>query len=102
MEKEIIENNVLIAKFMEFPYDDPEQFIVNDSEGERVGTVLDLKYHSSWDWLMPVVDRISEVSTGKAHLYWFDHDDIRIFREPIDDTYREVAKFIKWWNENKQ
>ena len=61
----IEDQNKLIAEFIDFPYNDPEQFIVTDYNVaftcERVGTLDDLKYHSSWDWLMPVVEKIAKI-----------------------------------------
>lgn len=59
-ETEIIEGNRLIAEFMELrlvgdvymnaPYKTP--FVI--------GLVEELKYHSSWDWLMPVLLKIKD------------------------------------------
>ena len=63
-------------------------------------------YDQSWDWLIPVVDKICNIKTGSIKLdakineYWSTTTDIRIFRESMEVTYREVVKFIQWYNEN--
>ncbi len=81
------EDNVLIAKFM--------------------GGVLssELKYHSSWDWLMPVVEKIEGLRDSKGNAYRFSIDmcnakiegaNIEILGGAfkLDTTYQAVVKFI--------
>ena len=46
-----IENNKLIAEFMEIDQVDIDTY--EDTEGN-------LKYHTSWDWLMPVIKWYNE------------------------------------------
>ena len=44
----------------------------------------DLKYHSSWDWLMPVVEKIYSIDA-----------DIDFFKNiSLEDTYKAVVQFI--------
>lgn len=63
-------------------------------------------YDQSWDWLIPVVETICNIKTGSIKLdtkineYWGTTTDIRIFRESMEVTYKEVVKFIQWYNEN--
>ncbi len=72
-----------------------------------------LKYHSSWDWLMPVVEKITKIDSnfillignvGAAAKFesqapekdvWPYHGD-----KAINATYKAVVNFIKWHNEN--
>lgn len=56
-EQEIIENNKLIAEFMDMEWRD-EPFNNFFFKGLNVG---DLKFNESWDWLMPVIEKISTV-----------------------------------------
>ena len=68
MTEEIKNNNKLIAEFMGYKAD-PYFYIPNHSVLVRVPythehetqehfTAEELKYHSSWDWLMPVFQKI--------------------------------------------
>lgn len=70
------------------------------------------KYHSSWDWLMPVVEKIESLGYGFTVDPWgieiieyisgnensivkFDRTD----DEPkMEQYYYSVNKFIKWYN----
>ena len=72
----------------------------------------ELKYHSSWDWLMSVVEKIEsvqawhvEISTDSCTL----HNGL--LKEPIFETYMKtkieatynaVVEFIKWYNKEKK
>jgi hypothetical protein len=66
---------------------------------------VELKYHESWDWLMPVVHKIKEVCPSA---FEFDNDTgpnsafaILQVCDPIEDIYKQVVEFIKWYNEQK-
>ena len=82
-----------------------------------------LKYHESWDWLMPVVERINNTHSdnyGNHYSFqigngfvWVDpHMGSRIFfsgndidhkDEPmISKVYRGVVEFIKQYNDERQ
>ena len=50
-------NNKLIAEFMRVVFhDDDNQYY--SSDGLYIGT--NLQYHTSWDWLMPVIEKIED------------------------------------------
>jgi len=57
---EIIEGNKLIAKFM--GKDDKHRFLFDHLNTKAL-------YHISWDWLMPVVEKIEGLYDGE---YFFD------------------------------
>ena len=71
MSKEIIEGNKLIAEFMGAIWrkDDYGLFGYSYSDVGKAPTehsgywwdVKALQYHTSWDWLMPVVEKISNI-----------------------------------------
>jgi hypothetical protein len=104
---EIDQSNEIIASFMELrkeisdKYTFPRWFVkVNDGRrlGEFVGYTHQLQYHSSWDWLMPVVKKIrplwrlsqsEEAASIMAHM--FDSD--------IDKVYECVVEFIRKQND---
>ena len=49
-----------------------------------------LKYHSSWDWLIPVAKKCHKTANGKKFNKIID--DITIF--DIDATYNAIVEFI--------
>lgn len=99
-------DNELIAEFMDLDIDGK-----NVTDGEQETTIDKLKYHISWDWLMPVVEKI-----GKMHNSKFTYDPIEIAKgnfpnddqymnvitlplyTTIEDSYKAVVEFIKWFN----
>jgi hypothetical protein len=95
----ILENNRLIAEFLgqksdkyEFP-----QFGYMNTKGDFITEFNDsqLKFHKDWNWLMPVVEKIS-------HLYDFfnienDLKDLRI-NANINDVYSACLSFVKHYN----
>ena len=52
-----MKDNKLIAEFMGVVFHDDENEYYN-SDGLYIG--LNLQYHASWDWLMPVVCKIDD------------------------------------------
>ena len=87
------ENNKLIAEFMGYPN------IAND-EDKRDYLEDCVKYHSSWDWLMPVVDKIKilVMEDDSDELYnseeW-DNITHTLVKIEIKSVYQAVVKFIK-------
>jgi hypothetical protein len=58
----------------------------------------DLKYHSSWDWLMPVLKKIKEVnSTLDADEVRFIIFELSLF-DDISDVWLATLQFIQWYN----
>lgn len=104
MTEDIIAGNKLIAEFMGLKaYHDPEinWYLVPDGYSTHLThNWSEPLFHSSWDWLMPVLEKIEKISKdGKFHQYWNNAEsDIRIFHEPIDKTWRIAVQFIQWYN----
>lgn len=140
--KEIINKNILIAEFMggepvnkvkdnPIGYSFPFEFGHQESwdEGGFLGSgksscwnIEDLQYHLSWDWLMPVVEKIEGLSDGE---YLFDisgrlsrislmvnhniDDSVTIAEfhsrnssSKIEAIWLCVIEFIKKYNEHKK
>lgn len=142
--KNNIENNKLIAEFMgmksHFKKGGLTKVYLN---GENVGieqdwecyypklnksiTPIEMKYHNSWDWLMPVVEKIETLfndgidvdifSDGtvitqhrfEENEYLTEGEEIvRLtkaeieFDTKIEHTYQAVVEFIKWYNPVKE
>lgn len=119
---EILENNELIAKFMgaEFIHDDPKDhpdgyYML---EGEYF-MVEDFGFHESWDWLMPVVEKIENL-TDEENNYLFSFDCGRdfcvvnfndltrksivcksVYKDKMGSIWKAVVEFIKWYNNER-
>lgn len=126
-------DNGLIAEFMEMvpnPHDGNQTWSFKEDahsvEGQIYGVWHPLQYETSWDWLMPVVEKIAtyvydsyESSNGyknitehdRAYTRTFGMIDgqgkwmVRINRMPLEQedtlikaTYQAVVEFIKWYN----
>jgi hypothetical protein len=132
--EEIIEGNKLIAEFMGgtktkspgyldrdyFDFKDkPYQKWTNLYGGSFEETTLywegDLKYHSDWNWLMPVIEKIEKVEFMEAEdandpdacafIRTFSRGMVRINRFTLhqantllEAAWQAVVDFIKWNN----
>lgn len=128
-------DNELIAEFMQ---DEKVLRIYKDPKYRDSDDLKYVKYHSSWDWLMPVVEKIHHslsydymgYKKGVDVSFYFPHVSIsfpdvsggydyvnaewnnenafdsRTVYDPklslLDNTYKAVVYFIKWYNENKK
>jgi hypothetical protein len=75
-------NNKLIAEFMGIDQVDIDTYQETNSN---------LKYHTSWDWLMPVVKKCRQDN----RLEYFDFVYYAIEMCDINVTYKAVVEFIK-------
>lgn len=119
--EKIIESNKLIAEFMGMKpqiannnYSRPRE-IFYKSEQKFPNKLTSfcyasfLLYHTSWDWLMPVIRKIGTIffidyegygnfdiqyMMGNSELGW------HLTLANIDEVYDIVIKFIKWYNKN--
>jgi len=130
--EEILQGNKLIAEFMGAKYDKDTSFcmhpndlwlpihgVVNYKTTES-GSGKTLHYHSSWDWLMPVVEKIESMLHDDivitieykdclipvvAGTFKTDNDgfDIHIkgAESKINAVYQAVIEFITWYNKQK-
>lgn len=83
-------NNKLIAEFMRVDQVDID-YAINE-HGQ-------LKYHLSWDWLMPVVQKIGDDYYNTP----FDETYSKLTEQyeniwTIEDTYNAVVEFINNYN----
>lgn len=120
-EQEIIEGNKLIAEFMqaknEFSdiYYLPEFGHYFNSYGQielnDCFRTDELKYHSSWDWLMPVVEKIEKnfwvtTTTRRGYSAVSIHQPQRAYEKiarvdsenKLEATWKAIVEFIKWYN----
>ncbi len=93
-----MKDNKLIAEFMEHEPIVKGDDVYYELNHIRLTSEDDLRYHTSWDWLMPVVQKCLDVS---------DDDNIEDFYSiqnvvpNIEATYDAVVGFIKQYNDEK-
>ena len=93
-----IENNKIIAEFMGAKLTKNLKIMYPVYEGDS-SYVKNLKYHSDWNWLMPVVEKIEGI--GKTELKFSVHFENVKLSSDIQVVYNACVEFIKWYNENK-
>lgn len=128
--KTTLENNKMIAEFMGgkfipatersiegFQFDDKNlKGFFHTITGN--GTTNPLRYDTSWDWLMPVVEKIEFTDNGVYDVNilqdgtiitdWTEQKNIIEYTASFYDipnkitgVYMAVVQFIQWYNENK-
>lgn len=117
-EKEILEGNRLIAEFMGGKYDKDTNFPIHPNDiwlpthgivnytTINIGYGKILLYHSSWDWLIPVIKKIREIINVELNVDSFEEiRERKLTLNPydynIEQVYKAVVEFIKWYNQNK-
>lgn len=137
-EQEIIEGNKLIAEFMGVRFSNIDGFYYYGNLMYTIPVLhpnvwrlsaSELKYHTSWGWLMPVVEKISLIPYPKDN-GWSEQDykDMMAYPYPrtfgmrdtagnfmvrlnanqlfvastlIEATWLAVKDYIHWYNQNK-
>lgn len=107
-EEQVIEGNKLIAEFMEFQYD---RWLFD----KQTLAIEDCGYHTSWDWLMPVVEKIEQhgciveiwLSIGGGCRIQKPETKIKSWQtvyesnNTLEAVWLAVVEFIKYWNNEK-
>lgn len=110
-------DNELIAEFMGFKPQKSElgnTYSHPDLMGVYGGVGMKLKYDTSWDWLMPVVEKIEslldkfrgetiDISRNRCTITGNDNRSLFDLRakSKIEATYIAVVTFIKWYQNQK-
>jgi predicted PurR-regulated permease PerM len=73
------------------------------SAGYAAWDLSAMKYHTSWDWLKPVVEKINKLATSGDAINGITENIIFSFSifAPMKDTHAAVYQFIQWYNQNK-
>lgn len=125
IEIDIKESNIIIGEFMGGYYIDCDSWKA-DREKCSIAHILDnaiteeLLFNKSWDWLMPVIDKINGMGKeyhfamfktyfsltvekgGKVYKdFSFADSEIKYQGKEIEGAYKLVVKFINWHNANK-
>jgi|TARA_B110000908_G_C10253513_1_gene453750 hypothetical protein len=120
-------DNKIIAEFMGGEFNSKHTSVTTKEGFNSVGA---LRYHTSWDWLMPVVDKIRRVISWDRDKFSTDvtiygngtqivsgcygsreHSD-KYFNQQwvgkngyyntLENTYSAVVNYIKWYNSQKR
>jgi hypothetical protein len=98
----IMTDNQIIAEFMGMELGDDKTMYYDDAENLHPPTPInELKYHTSWDWLMPVANEIIK-SRDEQNTDW-DLTDLKYALQTtnIEYVYKAVVKFINEYNKRK-
>mgnify|MGYP005807281497 CR=1 FL=1 len=63
----------------------------------------DLEFDTSWDWLMPVIEKCKIIIDGKGVVNLIHYHEIMFSLNFFDTkkTYKLVVEFINYYNKNK-
>jgi hypothetical protein len=86
-----MKENKLIAEFMGVDYVDVDTYLEDNKE---------LQYHTSWDWLMPVVIKCFDKHFENSDDLNFKLNDA-LLETNIESLYKAVLEFIKQWKKIK-
>jgi len=122
-----MKNNILIAEFMGMTFGDPNDnsvMIQMTPKGNEVVPIESMQFHKEWNWLMPVVIKIDNLTTLSSpqftsYLYsldmiadghvtvWDSFNATTIISVPtegrysIRPVYEAVVEFINFYNQKK-
>ena len=118
----IIENNKLIAEFLNWEFDDlsetfetpflklVEPHAFGDEQFSCKLQDFELEFHSNWNWLMQVVEKIEklkctvviEKNICRIHKGGLHFGHAYKFETKIEAVYNACLEFIKWYNEQNK
>ena len=126
MEEKITKQDVIIAEFMGWKENkDMEVKLTSGGityyfqKNDEACIPETMCYHSDWNWLMPVVEKIESLPTMKDNGNFFfeiHQDSVTVFNSTrmdiiievigqgsrINNTYQAVIEFIQWYNKQNK
>ena len=115
-QKTMEKSSKLIAEFMGMTnhHNDKSMMVTKTPQGNEVTPIDSLQYHSSWDWLMPVIEKIEikgykfEKKFQRVEKDWqsliVKGNDIlyqEFSKNSLKSSYYVVLSFIKDYNLKK-
>ena len=113
MNENIIENNKLIAEFMELKFHERSSMSQCSQSVKYVPHVSEINYHSSWDRLMVVVEKIESFKTESywtdlftTNTNWWGSNlsglvEVIIQRKVGFDEQRNPYRIMCWWGSGR-
>jgi len=104
------ENNRLLAEFMGYKHnpETEEYFETFIKDGVSEYRVDLLQFHSDWNWLMEVVEKIESIKGTQIFINGISCEIMfkgkvisKHFNTKIEAVYMAVVEFIKWYNQQK-
>ena len=97
-----MKDNKLIAEFMGLQFSKGEYYRPLYNSGDWIPE-NELQYHTSWDWLMPVIHRMRDhinVDMGfEEYDDWRENfKQIDPYNYSLEQCYKAVVEFIKEYN----
>jgi hypothetical protein len=102
-------NNKLLAEFVELKTP-INGYYISPFDKDDILTTLELKFHSDWNWIMQVVEKIEEtspisiiISCGNCEVYNCETSETMFFVEgvKIEAVYNACVRFVEWYNAQK-
>lgn len=113
-DQEIIEGNKLIAEFMgekNIRIHESNVWMDENPVTHNPPNSVHARYDTSWDWLMPVVEKIESLDDGyeviirrtSCSIMYDQETKVSLVYCPnkMLSVWSAVIKFIKWYNQNK-
>jgi hypothetical protein len=114
--KQIEKGNKLILLFMggiigsstEYPTGEIIVHSIHLGDKQINDFINETKYHKSWDWIMPAVEKIKDIDNeadiemAKMLEFFKDDEECNIFHTSIfchlKEVWNRTVVFIKWYN----
>ena len=102
-----MKENKLIAEFMgleespKYNYDNIEklkEYYIREYNSGEWYLPEEMQYHTSWDWLMPVVREVLTIVDINLVNYFVDELKFCVLDNDIDGAFEEVVEFINYLN----
>jgi hypothetical protein len=97
----IMNDNKLIAEFMDLETPDGVyyEYLTKDGHRSELTHFILLEYHTSWDWIMPVVEKImwdNDIEDNQC-----TNIEEALCDAKIDRVYDAVVEFIKQYDNQR-
>ena len=132
MKNKNIENNIMLAEFLEWKKYEDFSFITDFNKNymsmgagmleTNIFRFEDLEFHKSWDWLMCVTERVNteiknkdiiwngvKITPDSVHVYGKSYNTAYVvgttdgkYENLKQCLYTAVVDFIKWYNNEKK